>query len=127
MDSNYVIRVPKKWWERFNTESIIDDSHHSSEEWCGNCGDDELHVIAALIEKQPIRTMVHALFFNVTREELECLYRQADWYAYFYKEVEAEDGEPEFRRYNLASARLSKSFAAELQSTINQIIDTEGN
>lgn len=114
VDSNYVVRIPRKWWDRFNDESIVEDAHHPGD--CDGCGDDELHLIAALIEKRPVRTLVHALFFDVNRDELECLYRQADWYAWFYREVEAEDGEPEFRRFNIASARCSQKFANELQS-----------
>jgi hypothetical protein len=115
-----VVRVPQKWWDKFSNESIIEDSHHAED--CDGCGDEELHLVARIAEKRPVRTLAHALFLDLSRDELECLHRQADWYAYFWFEVEGDDGAPEFRREYRAAGRQSRAFAVELNKYM-----TEGN
>lgn len=87
----YLVDVPRSWLRNFTCEAICDDAQGYI---LGVSGDDEMLAhTATLLDKiaNPVKTLTKVKRLALTWDELVTLSNHAEWYSYYWGEVEAGD------------------------------------
>jgi hypothetical protein len=106
-----LIEIPRRWWELFMMEPIIDDAENP------NTTDDNLIQIKRIIDTPAVSQTKKVRRILADYDMVECLYDNADWYAYYWGEALASE-EWDFgpRGAWQARGRASRQFARQLKS-----------
>jgi len=105
-----VIEIPRRWWELFMMEPIIDDAQNP------NTTDENLIQIKRIIDTPALSQTKKVRRIEADYDMVECLYDNADWYAYYWGEALANE-EWEFgpRGAWISRGRASRQFARRLK------------
>ncbi len=111
----YIVDVPRTWLGRFLDEAICDDARGYILGVSGN--DETLAHTASILDKvaTPVSITKKIRRLALTWDEIEALWRHAEWYAYYWGECCSSDAYDSGEMLGYISAgRASKAFAKRL-------------